>query len=676
MAEPNNAALPPEFEGLELDLPDARDPTQNSYSNQNGLSDFQRFVVKNFFDTQPKRRAAYMKRLGYELSKNGEEYRPVGSDGNYQPIEPDNTLYGFIPYYKIMTEEGRKELARDLSDISFDVASGIATGPAAAKGAAIGGASGTAVGALSGPVGAAVGGGLGAVSGAAAGGAAGQAAAETLKTAIGDAFLDEEVPIDMQEALYQSLTAGALSGFGKLGGGAINKWRRIKLRDAKEAIKEAAVRRAGGSWNDNLAEDLFKNPDRYTPEAVKGSTKELLKMSQDLFGTSAARPKSTRQLTGGLVRDRIQPLNEMADLEIAKLSKNAEANFSVDEIVNTLKKRISPLENKKFRTREEDSALKFFREEVEGLKDKMRVNTPSDEVFDPSTGLKTSGSPAREEFRELTFQEGRDFLKRLQNAAFEEGPVKGNAAIKSLANGLKEQADEKAGRLGSQLPELNAKRSQFMQTYRNLFDIVNDRAMQAAFIGKDSLAKQRVLEAFEEADRVLGTNLAANAQTKQFQAAVENLYSSPSAFGSGSVMGEGVEGGLKQAPKEAFRWATLMSVLPGVGPVAGAKIGAVKGFAQGFKEEATFASPKNLMRNVSKIKHRLDELDAGPSTLSSMRSPTSHAAQQVSPLSPENQEFIRQGPPPKQIEETTAPTQAPEVPELPPEFQDLELEMP
>src|SRR5262245_11787649 len=106
--------LPPELENLELDLPDLKNPEVNSRSNENGISDWQRFVVKNIFDTQPAKRKSYLKRLGYETGKDGESYRPIGSDSAFQPIEEENTLEGtvpliggFIPFYKLWDDKGR-----------------------------------------------------------------------------------------------------------------------------------------------------------------------------------------------------------------------------------------------------------------------------------------------------------------------------------------------------------------------------------------------------------------------------------------------------------------------------------------------------------------------------------------------------------------------------------------
>jgi hypothetical protein len=140
MAEPN---LPPELEALDLELPDAHDPRSNpGASNLNGLDDWQRWVVKNIFDTQPAKRKSYMKRLGYELGEDNESYRPIGSDGSFQPIEPgEDSVLSWIAAHNLFTEKGRAEVMRDFADVGYDtlVAAPMITA-AGAKGAAGGAA--------------------------------------------------------------------------------------------------------------------------------------------------------------------------------------------------------------------------------------------------------------------------------------------------------------------------------------------------------------------------------------------------------------------------------------------------------------------------------------------------------------------------------------------------------
>lgn len=642
--------LLPELRGLKLQFPDVQNPEVNSRSNENGLSDWQRFVVKNFFDTQPDRRKAYMKRLGYEVGKDNESYRPAGSDSRFQPIEEDNAFLGFVPVYRLWTKEGLEELKRDVGDIAFDIGvEGPLTGTMSAYTAGQGAAGGAAVGTAVAPgPGTAIGGALGALSGAVAGGAGGKATSEVIKKGVGDFFLDEDVPLDLQETVYQSLTTGALAGAGAGGAKMLNAWKKMKAEGVREALKEVAVRKSGGRWNNKLASDLAQNPEKYTPEKVNGATEKLLDFADSIFGTSAKSPHTTRDLTGGIAKNKINPLNKRADLEIESLSQMPEANFTVDELAGTLKDKVEKLQAKKFKTVDEDKALSFLEKELEGMKSTLR---------NQETG----------EYSEATFGEGRDFLKRLQNAAFEEGsPVEGSLAVIQATRGLKELADAKAGALGSRLPEINAKRSEILSTAKNMKQVLKDGTLQAAFTGGDSIAKKRAMRMFQEADRVLDTNLAEGAKTLQFQSAVERVYENPSAFSSATDLVEAMREGLRpvvSGPK----------IIP-------APIRAVYGVGKAAKKASdALTGPEELVNKFSKVKARIDVLNRNPIITRDILSRTVDvtdprfmaniaATQDVIPaVSPLAQ------PPEAQA---SAPLPEPTTSELLPELQKLKLQFP
>lgn len=667
--------LLPELQGLQLQYPDVTNPDVNSKSNENGLSDWQRFVVKNFFDTQPARRRAYLSRLNYEMGKDGESYRPKGSDAAFQPIEEDNTPFignpGLSGY---LQAGGSAELLKDVKDLGFDFLVEAPTVAATmAAGSAVGAASGTAAGG-----GSKVAKGAGTLAGAGVGAALGKAEAETIKKGIGDFFLDEEVPMDLQEAAYQSMTTGVLSMAGLKGGEMLQAWKKVQAENVQKALREVAVRKSNGTWNDELAKDFAKNPEKYTPENVKGATKRLMEFADHIFGTSSENPKSTRQLKGGVAKAAISPLNERADLEIQKLSKLPEANFSVEEIYGALRDRVAKLRGKKFPTQDEENALKFIGKELEDLKAKTK--RPGVVLGPDGQGVPDAQGGS---YQELSFQEGRDFLKRLQNAAFEEGPVKGNATMAQMTNGLKELADAKAGALGSDLPTINMKRSEILRTYKNMQSMIKDGSIQSAYVGKDSVAKQRVQAMFDEADRVLDTDLAGGAQSLQFQSAVERVYESPSAFGSGSVFGDAMREGLKKGRGDALKGFAAGQVLGypfGKGMEFGVKGGALlgaKGFVEGAKEGATFARPETLVKSFSKIGARIDELNRNPTLardlLNKTMNPLNLAATQVSQVTPV---LNGQGPLAPPAETAAAPADAAAAPELLPELQGLKLAFP
>lgn len=614
--------LPLGLEELKIDYPDPSDPAINSRANQNGLTAWQRFVVKNIFDTQPKKRAQYLKEIGYELNpKNEEEYRPLNSTSKFVDLEskfnePEREFFSL----KTLTDPEAwkafaKELAQDAGDILVDT---VVEGPITSAGQLLGSNVGAAgAGAVTkNPVGIAA----GAAGGGAVGAAGAKAFVEAIKAGVGELALDGDVPHDYQESVYQSIMTGALATVGKLGTDAFRKWAKIDATKAQKMLKQIAVRKSNGTWNDKLATDLAQHPEKYTPEAVEGATAKLVEFADKIFGTSAKNPYSTRQLKGGIARKAIDPLNERADLEIAKLSQMPEANFSVDEIVNSMRKRVEHLQGKVFLDQDEEAALNFISKEIEGLK--MKARQPGLQLGPNGEGVPAMPGDAVR-YRELSFKEGRDFLKRLQNAAFQAGPVKDNSTMKALANGLKDFADAKAAAVGSDLPAINARRSDILALYRDMERTFTDQALQAAYTGKDRLAKQRVQRMFSRADELLDTNLADEARDLQYASAVEALYNAPSAFGSGSTFMDMLNQGSKRASTTAFRYGSVVSGATAPLPVdfvtkakltgAAAGVGAVKGFIEGAKEGASFASPENLVRDFSKIKARIDVLEANPS---------------------------------------------------------------
>jgi hypothetical protein len=624
MAEPLDdelSMLDFELDTSDLD-PIINDPAQNSAANQNAISDFDRFIATNLFDTQPEKRKQYLKQLGYEMNpKDDNLYRPIGSKGNYREIDPDNSFLGFIPAYKVWTEEGRKELARDFGDIAYDTLEGVGIGAASASafaaGVPPGAAGGAAIGAPLGPggagAGASIGGIVGGLGAAGAAGAAAKAASENFKSVVGNFMLDEDIPLDVKRTMYQSLTAGTFSAAGTGLGKMVNNWSKINVDKAQDALKEAAIRKSGGTFNQNLMDDLIKNPQQYTQEAVKDSTKKLLSLRDEIFGTSAENPTTTRQLTGGIAKDKIGKLNKQADLEIEKLSQMDEANFTVEEIVDVMRDRLKVVGDKTFQTDAEIKAAKYFRKELDRVM--KRASEPA--KSSAPVILDEAGNPIQSQaaLRELTFKEGRDLLKSWQNAAFQEGPIKDNPVAKSLANGLKELADEKAQALGSNLKQINSQRSEILSTYKDMQRMIKDGTMQNAFVGKDSISKEATKRMFEKMDDVLGTEFGPTVEKTQFQSAVEKLYNSPSAFGSGSVIGDALREGFKSAPSEAFKFGTLGGAIGAATPGGAAQtasalagIGAVKGFAEGAKRGATLSSPSKMLGTFTKQNARIDRL--------------------------------------------------------------------
>lgn len=718
---------PSKFKNMPIVVPgDAYDPNFNpGATNLNGISPWQRFVVQNFFDggSQKNRRREYLKQNGFEMGPDGESYRPIGMDADFEPIEPPqkNTLEEagqaigqssvgpgeaskYPAFYKLFTPEGLKETIQDVGDVAYDVtvdgglvlAGNLLGGAAgAAAGIPIGAAAGTAA-AGPGP-GTAAGGtlgiALGGIAGAAAGGAAGKTASEAIKTGIGDFFLDKSVPPDLEEAGYQSLLAGGLSVLGKGADQLWTKWKKMGAENTQKFLKEITIRRANGQLDKKIVDRMAAEPENYTPEAVQGASQKLFDLQKTIFGTDVEQPRSTRQLTGGIAREAIDPLNKRADLEIEKLADNRDADFSVADVIGILDDRTQQINQMPFKGgRQGKATLAWLKGKVEELKDETRE-------YDPVTGEITG-------YRNLNFKETRDFLKGIQNEVYDKGgPVHDNPIAKQVSSGLKELADEQAGRLGSDLPQINAKRSEILAFYPAMRQTLTPSQMEKAFLGGEAgnTAKLQARETFAKADELFGLNLSDAFDQAQGKAAVEKVFNNPKAFGSGSEFSDGLREGLKEAKTAGLRSGFASSMAAGavLPPAAAAKAGVIggvtggaMGFRKGLKSGRALSSPDVLVNRFKQVKTSLRDLNRDPLALEFSLAPWKRLPQkaaaigatQTPPLGPAVKPPL--APPPEQAAtggvETPSPTGAsaepaqiqPAVFETGDKFKDMQIIVP
>lgn len=545
------------------------------------LDDNERMVVQNFFDTQPKRRAAYLKQLGFELNpENDNEYRPIGSEGSFAEIDP-----GFEAYTKPGSiQKFAEEFAKDVGDITWDLAEGALV----AKTGAAAGALGAGLGAAGGPLGATAGSLLGLFTG----GVAGKAGSEALKEYAGDIYLDESIPADAKLVGVQALLSGAAPLIAKGVGAAGKEGMRKFLQMRKDAIVNAA-KAAGGGVTPELLEKAGKNPEMFTPEAVKDSTERLTSEYKRIFGVApdkAITAKSTRQM-GGVLGDAVRPLNEAADREMAILSANPEANWSVEEITAPMKRTAEKLTNKFSLNEDEKAALKYLRGKIGEVQDKAAI----------------PDAPGK--YRPLTFMEGREVLKVLQDDAFnQEVPGSKFLAQVAGAKNLRGLADEKAARLGSPLPQINAKRSEILATFEEAKSALKPTSITAAFLGNDNISKLNIRNTLSKVDALAGTKLSESIETGALQQAVENIYKNPQAFGSGRVKPSMLAGAVKQGVVGAAlgggAGAPIGMSLPG------AVVGGVGGAVRGALNAADLSQPEKVIPMIGKLSSKIAALDS------------------------------------------------------------------
>lgn len=533
------------------------------------LSVGQRIIIQNLFDTQKDKREAYLKQIGYELNpEDDNQYRPVGSQSGYAEIDP-----GISAYFQ---KGGLAEIGKDVTDVMFDT---IISGPLSAAGA-VGGATGGAVG---GP--------LLAATGFVLGGGAGNAASEELKSRAADMLLDESIPTNYKEVALQSLITGTLpavfKGGKKLAAGVAS----AAFDKAKDAMVRAA-KSSGGGLNEAILQRAAKEPELFSKEAVDGATQRLGTLYKDIFGLDKPTDlRSTRQISGGIFADKMRVLNEAADAEIDALTKNSKVGFKLDELKAPFLGEIEKLASKFDRTSDEEAALKFMQNKIKFLDSKAK-----------SLPEIVKGE------RNFTFKEGREFLKAIQDEAFDKDALgnyktPGARHLIKVAGGnedaLRSLADRKAAEAGSKLPEINAQRSKILETYNASQKVLTPENIQSAFIGDDSIKKQQVRDITKLMDDTLGTNYSPMIETGAFQRVVENMYKNPKAFGSGRVLSDVTTQAVKSGAKGALTGAGIGG-LSGVGAVPGAVIGGTIGAGSGALRGAAFSTPERALQGIRK----------------------------------------------------------------------------
>jgi hypothetical protein len=562
------------------------------------LGTMDRVILNNLFDTQPARRSAYLKKLGYEMNpKDENEYRPIGSTGGFAEIDP-----GIYEEFKRggLSAAG-KELLKDAGDIAYDVASG----PPIAAGA-------TLVSKLTAP-----GGPVLAIAGAILGGAAGNTAAEGVKKMAGDVLLDENVPIDKQGLVLQSIFTGIAPQLLKGGKTIAKEGYSAFLNMRKDAIINAA-KQSGGGLSEEILNKAIKSPEMFTRESVDGATGRLKGVYKEIFGIEdPLKLDAPERISGGAFGKTMSPLNEAANAEIESLAKNPNARFELGEIEGPIKKKIFELSQKFERTPEEEAALSSLRSDISSLAKKV---TP-----DPSAILDANGVPFKKAPRTLSFKDAREWLTAKQheysdkNTAGDYIHPAGRVLAPSFGGkeGVLSLLNNKAASVGSSLPEINAQRSRVLQAYNTAAETLTPTNITSAFVGADNVKKQLIQDASAEIDNVLGTKFSQAIEDGSMQRIVENLYKNPKGFGSGpgraQVITESVKGGLKGG------MGGLAVGLPtGTAPLA-VPIGVAAGAVKGGYDAARMASPEAALSALRETSSKIGSITSdltGPQSTS------------------------------------------------------------
>lgn len=557
------------------------------------LSDVNRLIIQNIFDSNPKKKAAFIKQLGYEINpEDDNQYRPVGSTGGYAEIDP-----GVSAYFK---SGGLKELVKDFGDVAW---AALVDTPMIAAGAAPGATAGLGAGAVTGipPIAAAT-----SVLGGITGGSFGAAASEAFKQGAADLLLDENIPNDKKAMALQAFIGGVSGPIFKGG-------RAIKAEVAQQIVKSRqkaiinAASSSGGGLTPEILEKAAKNPEIFSREAVKGATDRLKGTYKELFGIeSPLTIDSPDRLRGGAFGKALDPLNKLANTEVENLALNPNASFDVSELKAPIEAVASRLANKFDRSADEEAALKYLKQKYNFLDSKVAAKEGEKAVVDDF------GNQAAA--KKINFKEAREFLNVLQDDAFNR-EIPGSSYLRQVIGGNRDQnqiralLDQKAEAVGSSLPSINKRRSELLNVYNAAQESLTPQNVTAAFMGNDSIKKSAIRDVFGAMDQTLGTNYSQSFETGAMQKAVEDMYANPKAFGSGRVVGEALKGagtgGLTGAGAGAAAGA-----ITGVGAGPGAVIGGVGGAIAGASRAAALATPERALSTIASQSDKIDELGA------------------------------------------------------------------
>lgn len=575
------------------------------------IGDTERAILQNLFDTQPERRRAYLKKLGWEMGPDENKIRPIGDKTDWKEVRQK-----VDPGFEDVTKKGAffdnlggnlkaiaEETGRDVEDIGYDLLSGSAETSAAL--AALG--FGTSVG---GPL---VGAGL-----AFSAGSLGKAGSEVLKKEIGDMWLDPnvDIPADMGLLATQALISGALSAVSpqmvkdaaRKGAGSIQKLIADRVKDSRKNLVDAIAKT--GKVTPQVLEKYAANPELFTPEAVKGATEKLGQTYRQFFGTEAEKFLPTRTpkkiSPTSEFGKRLSALGSEADVELSRIVTDPQATITYGEYLDPIKAKLKEFSSRRL-TEDEQEAFKVLENEIMDL--------------GKQAGTKAKALPEvlkEIEKKPLSFDKLVNNLEVLQDKAFKTSKDTGftaeNADVAGIARNLREIRDNVANEsfkrraaagqpIGRPFSLLKAEQSQIMDVYNRAGKALTPQKIRASVVGEASSRADAddVFRALSDLDGTLGTNFKERIQNGQFQAEIERLHSRAGEFGSGSKVEAAIKGGARGAATGlGVSGVTFGAVPPSVSLPLGTAMGAARGVSQASKLSSPQAALDALRKSSVK----------------------------------------------------------------------------
>jgi hypothetical protein len=554
------------------------------------VTEVERFIFQNLFDTDKKRRAAYAKSIGLELDPNDDnKFRALGSKEEFTgEIDP-----GFGTAYKKGGLIGAaKELGKDvLTDMAFDYGIGGLSALAAGKAATIGGA-------IGGPIGIGVGAILGGFGGALAG--------EEIKEFAGDLLLDEDIPADQRQQIFYATLNALGPVIMKQAGNLAQSGAKTFLQLRKNAIKQAV--KQGGQLSEEAIEKAIQKPELFQPEVVKGGMERLDEFYRNFFGVSpdeADIVKAVKEMADGtpkgVIGKYLEPIYAKRNRALAELNNNRAADFSLGELKMPIEQKILELKSKPFLSVDEKDALSVLQEQLKEVDSYAKTLLP-----------KGVNSEAQDIANiRVPFGTGQDFLKSFQSKAFDKTTKSQNPIVNQTANRLRtEIVQSKGSQVSPEFADAQAKISKAMDVFEQTAKVLKPKQIRQSFIlspESDRLTTQRALR---QIDEITGQDFTKQFEKGALQAQFEQFYSQAVPKGSSEVNTAIVSGAAKGAVKGGLGGAAVSGITGGVIPLAASVPGgAILGGIRGGMQAATMSKPGEALKALGKLSQREQFLD-------------------------------------------------------------------
>jgi hypothetical protein len=520
------------------------------------LSSLDRIIISALFDTQPKRRAAYLKKLGWELDpKDDNKIRPLGSDVPFvTEIDPG----GFFNVSQYMASKygDKKEPKKEaVSELAKDSAEGMLD---LIQGALIEGA-GQVVGLASGAAAGAPTAGAAAVPAYMTGRASGRAYAYNLleygKDIIGDMLLDENVPPDMSARLMQT----AFQAVGPEAMQPITAGVGKAIKGTFTAVKTGVsklVTMGGGKIDDVSLKAIATNPKEFAdPAKLERGGQIVQDQINSLFGIGPEDqvPKKFSDLgENSLFKTKMSDLDRERRIIAGMISQDPKASITVADAANFLQSQIDSIPPASLRSESGgDIAVDYFNRRIKKL-------------------VQDHGQKGK-----LTFQELDQLVKSLQEDAYNRndnasGFLRSTAGkLNGMIKGMAEKAADRNPAIGK-YADIKAQEAKIFDSFDSASQNINKKNMLNMIVGgaedqaptafgKD-VSRNAATESIKRIDDALGTNYYEGIRTGQIQ---NNIFQ---AMKSGQVP-QGSSGAIARG---ALGYAAGNAIAPGMGIPAAA----------------------------------------------------------------------------------------------------------